>query len=140
MTEISFEVRGYPVPQGSTRTFVIKGRAVTTNRTPKLDAWRTAIAQEARNAIIKAPPSISYGFQLLEGALEVECAFTFTPVKSRRKQGKAHFQRPDIDKLLRAVLDACTGVIYHDDAQVMKLIGMKEYGSSPGCRIKVKTC
>ena len=131
MSDIQFTVRGVPVPQGSTRAFVVKGRAITTNKTPALVAWRQAIAEEAR---LFAPPS------LWEGALNVTCYFQFEPVKSRKKQGMTHFQRPDIDKLLRAVLDACTGVIWKDDAQVQTLYGTKVYCSPPSCRITIRRC
>jgi len=128
MNELQFTVRGVPVPQGSTRAFVVGKRAITTNKTPALVAWRHAIAEEARKV---APPS------LLEGALNVTCYFQFEPPKSRKKQGMTHFQRPDIDKLLRAVLDACTGVLWHDDAQVQILRGQKVYLSPPACLITI---
>lgn len=131
MTEIQFTVRGVPAPQGSTKAFVVKGRAITTNKTPALTAWRTAIADEAR----KVAP-----LALLGGALNVTCYFTFTPPKSRKKQGMTMYSRPDLDKLLRAVLDACTGVLWHDDAQVQILRGQKVYLDPPGVRITVRQC
>lgn len=129
--DLRFVVRGVAVPQGSTRAFVVKGRAVTTNKTPALIAWRQAVAEEAR----KVAPS-----DLMRGALAVSCYFAFEPVKARKKQGMAHYQRPDVDKLLRAVLDACTGVLWIDDAQVCVLRGQKVYLSPPYCRVTVRTC
>lgn len=131
MTEIRFEVRGVPVPQGSTRAYVCKGHAVVTNKNPRLNQWREAVSNEARKV---APPA------LLEGALNVTCYFRFEASKSRKKQGMTMFSRPDIDKLLRAVLDACTGVLWHDDAQVQILRGQKVYLSPPGCRVTVRQC
>ncbi len=128
MTEISFTVRGVSVPQGSTKAFVVKGRAITTNKTPALVAWRQAIAEEARKVALPT---------LLEGALEVRCLFSFEPPKSRRKQGMMMYTRPDLDKLLRAVLDACTGVLWHDDAQVQSLYGQKVYMSPPSLYVTV---
>ncbi len=122
MTEIYFTVRGVSVPQGSTRAFLVGHRVVTTNKTPALVAWRTAIADEARKV---APPA------LLGGALDVCCQFAFVPPTSRRKQGTVMYSRPDLDKLLRAVLDACTGVLWHDDAQVASLYGHKIYHTPP---------
>lgn len=131
MIDISFSVRGVPAPQGSTRAFVVKGRAVTTNKTPALTAWRTAISDEARKV---APPA------LLGGALNVTCYFQFDAPKSRKKQGMTMFSRPDLDKLLRAVLDACTGVLWHDDSQVCILRGHKVYLSPPGVSVTVRQC
>ena len=131
MTEIKFTVRGAAAPQGSTKAFVVKGRAITTNKTPALTAWRQAVADEARKV---APPA------LLGGALNVSCYFTFEPPKSRKKQGMTMYSRPDIDKLLRAVLDACTGVLWHDDAQVQILRGHKVYLSPPHVDVTVRQC
>jgi Holliday junction resolvase RusA-like endonuclease len=45
--------------------------------------------------------------------------------------------RPDIDKLARAVLDAMTGPIIYDDAQVVRLLVTKCYDLNPGVVIDV---
>ena len=47
---------------------------------------------------------------------------------------------PDIDKLARAALDAMTGVVWSDDAQVSDLRVRKDYcelGQQPGCSVTV---
>ena len=136
MNEYKFEVRGVAVPQGSAKAFPFKkkdgqlGVAVNTVN-PALRAWREAIATEARKV---APPV------LIEGACQVSCYFQFVAPKSRKKQGMTMYSRPDLDKLLRAVLDACTGVIWKDDSQVCILRGQKVYLDPPGCRITIRTC
>lgn len=131
MTDISFTVRGVPAPQGSMKAFVIGKHAIVTTANPRVHQWRQAIAEEARKV---APPA------LLGGALNVSCYFTFTPPKSRRKQGMTMYSRPDLDKLLRAVLDACTGILWHDDAQVQMLRGQKVYSDPPHVDITVRQC
>lgn len=47
------------------------------------------------------------------------------------------WKKPDADKLLRAVLDALTGEVYTDDAQVVTPIPGKRFGRSPGITILV---
>jgi Holliday junction resolvase RusA-like endonuclease len=44
------------------------------------------------------------------------------------KAGLLPTVRPDADKLLRAILDALTGVGYADDSQVVQAAIMKAYG------------
>jgi crossover junction endodeoxyribonuclease RusA len=39
---------------------------------------------------------------------------------------------PDIDKVCRAVLDALTGILYRDDAQVVALSAVKTYADGYG--------
>jgi Holliday junction resolvase RusA-like endonuclease len=145
---IRFTVRGLPQAQGSVRAFVNRatGRAMvaTEGNKPRspLGAWRTAIAAEARAAIGDRP--------VLEGPLALTVTY-------RLPRPRAHFgtgrnasilkpsapayvpTKPDIDKLLRAVLDALTGVVFRDDAQVAMLWSAKQYDSGvTGCTVTVR--
>jgi Holliday junction resolvase RusA-like endonuclease len=43
--------------------------------------------------------------------------------------------RPDIDKLLRAVLDALTGLVFVDDGQVVTVNMAKEYANVTGVEL-----
>jgi crossover junction endodeoxyribonuclease RusA len=45
--------------------------------------------------------------------------------------------KPDVDKLLRAVLDSLTGVAFHDDGQVVEISGWKNYGSPERVEVTV---
>jgi Holliday junction resolvase RusA-like endonuclease len=44
-----------------------------------------------------------------------------------------------VDKLCRAVLDALTGILYHDDAQVVSLNASKRYGVASMTAISLVT-
>ena len=46
---------------------------------------------------------------------------------------------PDLDKLIRAVLDGLTGVAYEDDGQVVQIEAQKLYGASVGAEIRLET-
>ena len=35
--------------------------------------------------------------------------------------------RTDLDNYVKAVLDACNGIVYHDDRQVTNLVASKRY-------------
>lgn len=137
---IEFAVRGLPVAQGSARAFVAGDRAIIATdankpRTP-LGAWRTAIATEGRAAIAGEP--------LLEGPLFVRVAFVmprprshYLPANSRRPEPALRpdaptwdTRKPDVDKLLRALFDALTNVVWRDDAQVVDVRAMKLFAAS----------
>ena len=62
--------------------------------------------------------------------------FAFKRPVSAPKKLQANAKRPDIDKLLRAVLDGLNGIILMDDAQVTAVYCEKVYGS-PGATIMV---
>jgi crossover junction endodeoxyribonuclease RusA len=119
--EIRFVVFGTAVPKGSMKAFYVKklGRAIVTHDNTATKPWAqqvTGSALAARNAQ-----------QPLEGAISVELGFYLPRPKSLAKKAVAHLKKPDIDKLARNVIDALTGVLFVDDAQVIRLDAWKTY-------------
>lgn len=121
---VTFQVDSRPIPQGSLRARVLpNGQAVVyADNSPDLQEWRKAVAWSARAAGIKSA---------YEGPVRVVVVFDLPLSTSRRAQLKSWLSdiRPDVDKLARAVLDALTGVAYHDDAQVADLHVTKRWAS-----------
>lgn len=118
-TELDFTVKGQPVPQGSMRAF--NNRIVHVNAKP-LNLWRRTVRDAYRGSLFDGPVMVSMVFTLPRG---------------RTVRRARPFVKPDLDKLVRAILDALTGAAFHDDAQVTSITARKEYGPSPGVRIKV---
>lgn len=118
---IIFNVDGQPIPQGSMK--VINGHVIHSQGSA-LAAWRSAIALSAKSA--GAKPHIE--------PVEIELVFRMT--KPRTVTRSEPSVAPDLDKLIRAVLDALTAVAYRDDGQVTRITAIKEYGT-PGVSVKV---
>lgn len=125
---ILFSVPGIPAPKGSTRVVRVRGRTVITGDCRRTAGWEAGVRLLARAAMRGRPP--------IEGPVRVElvCAL---PAPKRGPQSGYHVTRPDLDKLLRAVLDALTGVCYQDDGQVAEFGARKVYGPAPGAEIAV---
>jgi crossover junction endodeoxyribonuclease RusA len=119
---IEFRVNGLPVPQGSMK--VINGHIIHSQGSV-LAVWRSTVALAAKTA----------GARPIEGAIVIECNF-FMP---RPKTVKRPFPSvaPDLDKLIRGVLDALTAVAYVDDGQVCEIVSSKNYSEDPGVQIKI---
>ena len=74
----------------------------------------------------------------LTGPLELGVAFYFRAPTSYRKAERERLEengeyregKPDIDNLLKLVMDAANGVLWNDDAQVVKIEATKNYGGS----------
>jgi len=52
-------------------------------------------------------------------------------------------RRPDLDKLLRGLLDALQGVLVRDDAQIVSIEACKRFaseGESPGVIVEIVKC
>lgn len=129
---IAFTVVGTPAPQGSKR-HVGNGRMIESSTAVK--PWRQDVVAAAQQAYQGAP---------LDGPLEVTLIFDLRMPASRPKRLRDlgwcySTTKPDLDKLVRATLDALTtaGVI-RDDARVASLIAVKrEVVGATGCSVKV---
>lgn len=141
---LTFTVLGKCEPQGSATAFVPttkngqpirrEGGSIVVNITsdnPALKKWRGEIEKAARRAWGARPP-------IEEESLYVEvCFFLKRPEGHWRSGRNAHLLKddapahpitiPDVDKLLRAILDGMSGVVYKDDALVTKAPPEKRY-------------
>lgn len=126
---IAFEVRGNPVSEGSTRVWMVKGKPITTHGSKGLGAWRRVVADMAQQYAPDEP---------WDGPVAVVLLFTRSRPKSEPKRRRTWPDRkPDLDKWIRAVLDALTGVIFNDDGQVVEIRATKEWGA-PGVTVVVE--
>lgn len=130
---VSFRVLGEAIPQGSHKAFMRPGMRfpVVVHDNPKLKAWRQLVASEAQRVA---------GDGLFLGPVAVGIVFAFARPKSLPKRVVHHTVRPDCDKVLRGVFDALTGVLYRDDAQVVRAVLSKVYapiGSGASVQITV---
>jgi crossover junction endodeoxyribonuclease RusA len=134
--DVAFHVHGTPAPQGS-KTRTAHGYVREDN--PRTRPWRNAVAAAAHDAMRGRPP--------LPGPLHLEVTFLFPRPKGHYRTGRHAGElrdraprfcptRPDLDKLLRAVGDAITGIVVVDDAQLVRVTAWKMYGS-PGAYIAV---
>lgn len=125
----SMTVYGVPQAKGSTRSFSRGGRIITTSTNRNLHDWSLLVASEAQRHV--------NGRTLLEGPLSVSVEFVMPKPKSKPKSAIYPVTKPDIDKLLRAVLDPLSKVWFLDDSQVAEVRMMKVYGDPPRVRISV---
>ena len=135
MMSVSFWVHGTPIPKGSMKAFrhPKTGAVILTHsKGADLAAWSNRISELARGRIVSWDPA-SAGVPV-----SVTLRFTLQKPKSMSKKVMYPAKRPDLDKLIRSVLDSLTGIFYHDDSQVVKLVAMKNYGSVPGVGIEIE--
>lgn len=133
----SFEVTGLPIAQGSAVAFTSAstGRPMLKpSNAAALAQWRQDLGAAAKRA----------GVPMHTGPVELVAMFTFARPKSHYgKRGikpsapAEHAQRPDIDKLARALLDALTSIAYTDDSHVTLLTLGKTWADRPGCSVHV---
>ena len=124
----SFTVFGVdPAPQGS-KKYVGQRRTAAgamipmiVESSPKLPAWRKAVAEAVKQAIVESGDDSKF-----EGAVKVEAVFYLTRKKTVTRVYPT--VPPDVDKLSRSLLDAIGfGEVWGDDSQVVRLEVSKKY-------------
>lgn len=132
---ISFTVYGKPLTEGSVSNFPYKkkdgrmGVRTVHQKGSELYAWRNAIAEGF----------LLNGGKMTEQAVFVDVEFVFIRPKSVSERKRPYMiVKPDVDKLIRAVLDALTGVAYKDDSQVIRVNAVKRYATEDECREMAK--
>ena len=129
---IDFFTPGKPAPQGSKRHV---GRGIMVESSRDVGAWRERVAIAAHNTMR------GVGGVVVTGPVAVTLGFILPRPKNTPKVTPAAVKRPDLDKLVRAVLDAVTGVVIADDSQVVALHATKIIAAvedSPGVHTRIE--
>lgn len=134
--KVELIIPGAPTSKGRPR-FTRKGFAFTPAKTRQAEQTLAArclalLQQEPDRA---AWPS--------KGALELQVTFTMATPTSMPAWKRAlafvlrfwPIGRPDLDNLVKLTKDALNGVLWVDDAQVVRLIAEKRYGEAPTTHI-----
>jgi len=135
MSEVRFSALIEAEPQGSVRAFVVKGRAVLTSDNPHLNAYRKTLAAIAAGAMVRA--GIERPMAGKHVGVAVAIQFTFVKPASVKRRPEMSV-RPDVDKCLRSTLDALTGILWLDDAQVVEVTARKLYGPTEKVEIHAR--
>lgn len=152
--EWEFSLPGELKPKGSMRPFTYKGKdgkqhASAAHRKGAHESQ--AVVQLAAEEHLAARPDLGRKVGVYyRNPVAVVLVTYFDPpqwVANRRKATarrpgyeRRHLTRPDLDKLLRTVLDGLTAVAFKDDAQVFHLEALKKYapdGARAGSRVEI---
>jgi Holliday junction resolvase RusA-like endonuclease len=133
--EVKLTVLGTPAPKGSARAFVVNGRAVVapggsaTNR-KAIKSWEAAVREAAETytlgrsgpVFVDVPIRVRVSFRLARRAGHwskkggVKASAPSLPAV-----------KPDLDKLVRATMDALEGAVFADDSRIVALSAVKVY-------------
>jgi crossover junction endodeoxyribonuclease RusA len=122
---VRFTVFGTPRPQGSKRHV---GKGIMVESSKYLKPWRQEVSLSA--IALQAP--------MFEAHVPVELTLNFYFTKPKSAKRRAMTTKPDGSKLLRAIEDALTGILFHDDSQVIESHVRKHYGGPERVEIEIK--
>jgi Holliday junction resolvase RusA-like endonuclease len=136
MKEFEFEVEGIPLGKGRPR-FARRGSFIRTYTPKKTHDYEHHIAEAY---VYNGGTLFDYPY------LAVSIIAYFPIPKSARKADRLlmetgnvwHNKIPDIDNIVKLVLDSLNGIAWEDDKQVVYLKAKKYYGKVPKIVIKIK--
>lgn len=117
---VTFSVPSRPLAKGRPR--FANGRAYTPATTREHEA-------RIRAAAAKHAPDVPW-----DGPIVVRVSFRFRRPKDGRRH---HLSRPDLDNLIK-ILDALNGLIWVDDAQLVRITAEKVYSETEATCITVR--
>lgn len=130
---ITFTVFGIPQTKGSTRMWKAPNMKfpVITNMNKKNKPWAQTVSAMAQQHRMEGCPFV--------GPIHLRLIFRMPIPQSIPKRIPSFMtKRPDLDKMVRSVKDALTGVLYKDDSQVVCVEAHKIYGPEPGVIVRVE--
>lgn len=125
-----------PVPQLRPRVSS-RGGYVRVYDPPKVKQFKSFLRSLASSQYSRPP---------LLGPLSVSLTF-YRPVQKSISQSERERRlsneskpvvKPDTDNYIKSTLDALNGVLWHDDAQIVKITGEKRYSDHPKITVSVK--
>lgn len=135
MQRIAFLIPGKPIGKGRPRFY--RGRAVTPYETREYEVYTALLFLRAS------------GNKMFEDKQTLRiCIDAYYPIpKSITKKKRAEIEtgvllpscKPDIDNVVKIILDALNGVAYHDDSQVVEIHASKHYADDPKVIVLVES-
>lgn len=114
-------VPGTPQPQGSKNAYKRGSRCVIVETNKQLPKWRKLVTERLEAANSSCEP--------LQGAVSLTVTFLMPQAKSNKKG--LPYQKPDLDKLIRAIGDSATDAgCVSDDSQICQITANKVWAIS----------
>jgi Holliday junction resolvase RusA-like endonuclease len=134
---IEFVVPGEPVGKGRPRAFRM-GNGVRMHTPENTARYENLVAIAAQQAMAGRAP--------MGGPVAVEMVLVTAPPASwsQKKRNQALDRmilpttKPDCDNVLKAIADACNGIVWGDDRQITDVVIRKRYGMRPMARVTVR--
>jgi Holliday junction resolvase RusA-like endonuclease len=137
MISIMFTIYGHPIAKGRPR-FSTRGKFPVAYTPEKTKTYESEVGMMAKAAMGAS--------KVLEGALEAFIYVTFpVPPSYSKKRTEAclndvekHTKRPDLDNVIKAVIDGMDKIVFNNDSQITSIHSTKVYGEVAKVEVMVR--
>lgn len=133
---ITFTIPGQPVPKGRPK-FARRGAHVVAYTPEKTVSYENLVKMAATAAMAGRDPSAAPIYLTLELFLQIPASWS-TKRRALAVAGEIlPTKKPDADNVLKGIKDGCNGILWRDDAQVVRIGIAKLYAETPHARVSV---
>lgn len=134
---ISFVIPGQPVAKGRPK-FTVRGGFASAYTPAKTRDYEKLVRQHAVKAMAGREPSAAPIEIRMELRMEIPASWSKAKRLAASLGTVCATKKPDADNVLKGVKDACNGVLWVDDSQVVLLSVRKVYSASPCVLVAVR--
>lgn len=138
---LHLHIAGEPMAVQSVRA-VRMGKGIRTFQPKKVEDWKSYVRVNILNQLPE-------GWTVLDEPLAVKYTLKFPPLKSMKKTELRQIEageivykpkKPDFDNCLKGLNDCLSGIVWRDDALVVKASVSKIYALNPEIEVIVYAC
>lgn len=134
---IAFTIPGQPVAKGRPK-FARRGAHVVAYTPAKTAGYENLVKLAATGAMAGRDPSAAPIELVVELRMQIPASWS----NKRRALAAAGAiratKKPDADNILKGIKDGCNGIVWRDDAQVVRIVLSKSYADQPGANVAVR--
>lgn len=133
---IAFTIPGQPVAKGRPK-FARRGAHVVAYTPAKTASYENLVKMAAAEAMGSVQPTGAPLALTVTLNLQIPASWS----KKRRASAAAGAicatKKPDADNVLKGIKDGCNGIVWADDAQVVRIMLEKRYSETPSAVVEV---
>ena len=127
---VDFIIDAVPVAKGRPR-FSSRGGFVKAYTPAKTSDWEAIVRKAAANAMGSSEPLDMAVALSMRFYLPIPASWSKKRTEAAKSGQEQHIKKPDVDNFAKAVMDACNGVLFVDDSQVVDMHVAKYYSDWP---------
>ena len=125
--QVTFKVDVIPRGKGRAR-HARRGNFISTYTDSKTRSYEEIINLAAKQAMGASDPLEGPVDLFVYASMPVPQSYSKTRSKACLEGSERHTKKPDIDNIIKSVMDACQKVVFLNDTQVVNLHATKVYG------------
>jgi Holliday junction resolvase RusA-like endonuclease len=133
---VAFNIPGQPVAKGRPK-FARRGAHVVVYTPAATVSYENLVKMAATLAMRGVEPTAGPVALTVSLSMQIPASWSNKRRALAAAGSIAATKKPDADNVLKGIKDGCNGIIWRDDAQVVRIILEKRYAETPSAQVTV---